>query len=39
MQDEVGVKAKLEIASLTFQIGGKVGVGGAAFGWRFLEGK
>lgn len=33
------MKAKLEIASLTFQTGDKVGVGGAALGWRLLESK
>lgn len=33
------MKGKLEIAPLTFQISGKVGVGGAAFGRRLLESK
>jgi len=39
MQNEVGVKARPEIASLTFQTGGKVDGAGAAFGSRLLEGK
>lgn len=41
MQNDVSVKAKLEIASLTFHTRGNGGGGGAgaASGWKLLESK